>query len=58
MIFSSIFMMIYASDGFEVKYNQPQVGVHQLVYTPGEYVISGWSFRVWPFPGSNSKARL
>ena len=40
MIFSSIFMMIYASDGFEVKYNQPQVGVHQLVYTPGEYVIS------------------
>jgi hypothetical protein len=39
-LFSLIAIIILASDGFDVKYSQPEEGMHQLVFTTGEFSIS------------------
>jgi len=40
LILSFTVVMLYASDGFQVRYTQPQGGTHQLEFTPGNYSVS------------------
>jgi hypothetical protein len=40
VIFSLSAIMLFASDGFQVAYTQPQGGIHQLVYTLGNYTVN------------------
>jgi hypothetical protein len=41
LTFSLIIGILFASDGFQVTYTQPQGGTHQLVFTPGNYNVTG-----------------
>jgi len=41
VILSLMVVMLFASDGFQVSYTQPQGGTHQLVYTLGNYTVNG-----------------
>jgi hypothetical protein len=40
VILSISVLGLFASDGFEVKYAQPQSGSHQLDFTTGDYTVS------------------
>ena len=33
-------IVLFASDGYQVKYTQPKAGVHQLEFTTGDYSVS------------------
>ena len=38
-------MMLFASDGYQVKYTQPKAGVHQLQFTLGDYSVTDVSLQ-------------
>lgn len=40
VILSFTVVMLFASDGFQVSYTQPQGGTHQLEFTPGNYSVT------------------
>ncbi len=40
IILSLTAIIIFASDGYEVKYTQPKTGVHQLEFTLGDYSVT------------------
>lgn len=40
LIFTSLALVLTASDGFNVRYSQPDGNAHQLVYTTGDYGVS------------------
>jgi hypothetical protein len=40
LILSMTVVMLFASNGFQVQYNQPQTGTHQLEFTIGDYGVT------------------
>jgi len=40
VILSLTVTMLFASDGFQVRYTRPQGGIHQLEFTPADYSVT------------------
>jgi hypothetical protein len=58
MIFSLAVVMLFASDGFQVSYTQPQGGTHQLVYTVGNYTVSGLTLQGAEYSRINFEGKI